>query len=488
MQPNTVDVKTITPEMLASLLLNILRPETEIIKQATTILKQYFKLPSSIGPLLKHMTSHTDGNVRLLASICLKKKLATHYSTFDPDTKNTIKTMLLTSYLQETIYKVKENIAYAISSLAAILVPNKEWPEIFEFIMAKCKSGVQSDIEHGALLLCALCEGLGNTIESYITPISELLTKLISVNHPPVQILAIKTINTITMENLTQAAFSKLSGLVSQMVKVAMEIQSNESLLQEVFDNLTELVDLPKFLNGQLSSLINSALTVAVNPNYNSDLRNVAIMFVQECSFSKAKILKKDKAVIMKILEASFTIAKEHQAGPEDDEETPADAILDLLEQYAFKIPNNLIYPLLMQGCEAYLKSNDPPSKKAALLILGNVSKGVEEPLKKNLEAVLNVVLQCISDPNQEVQEACIFTLCYFADNLTPDIMKYHSKILPPLLEAIKSKTEKVRSHVFYAIGTFSQDLQEKEIVVYLKSLLESLIVFLDSPKMYFYT
>ncbi len=207
-------------------------------------------------------------------------------------------------------------------------------------------------------------------------------------------------------------------------------------------------------------------------------------MFIQEIVQTKAKILKKDKALLLKVLEAAFTISRESEEGYEEDEDTPVDAALDLLEQYALKIPNTVIYPLLMQGCEAFLKSGDPASRRAALLIIGTVSKGVEDSIKNDLDSVLDVVLGCISDPNIAVQEACIIALCYFADNLSPEVIEKHSKILPHLLEAVNSKTEKVRTRVFYALETFCQELSEKEIIPYLKPLLESLITYLGSPNM----
>ena len=169
-----------------------------------------------------------------------------------------------------------------------------------------------------------------------------------------------------------------------------------------------------------LPILINPGLTIAGNKENKNGLRKVAMIFIQCAVSTKSKIIRKNNDMLVKILETAFTVSKEAAIDYEEDEETVPDAAIDLLEQYSAKIPNKIIYPILMQGCEAFLKSPEPLARRAALLILGSTSKGVEDSIKKNLESVLNVVLQFSADPSVEVQEACIITLCYFADNLMP--------------------------------------------------------------------
>lgn len=479
-----IDPKSITTEMLAALLLNIFRPETEIINQATAILKKYFELPECVTPLMKHMTSHPDLRVRLLACICVKKKIATHWAVQTPETKKGIKDALMLAYVSEQASKVRENISYAIGSLAALLVPNNEWPELFGLIMARCQSANVAEVEQGVGLLLAICESMGNGIESFLSSIVDVLQRLLAVPQPTIQKLVVKTINTITMANISAESFTKVAVLIPPMMTIVMNLQSDDSLLQEVFDNLSELVDYPKLLVPHLGLLISAGLALGSSAKHSCELRKMALMFVQTAVDTKAKIIKKDKPLLMKILETAFTIAKESEEGYEEDEETPVDAALDLLEQYALKIPNTLIYPLLMQGCETFLKSPEPASRRAALLIIGTVSKGVEDSIKNDMDSVVDVVLQCINDPNIAVQEACVIALCYFSDNLVPDIIDQHAKILPHLLDAVNSKTEKVRNRVFYALETFCEGLEEKEIIPYLKPFLQSLLGYLDNSPM----
>jgi hypothetical protein len=484
MQQTNINVNAITPEMLACLLLNICQPDTQIISQSTAILKKYFELPTSIIPLMKHLTTHQDLRVRLLSCICLKKRLIQHWETQDPTIQNEIKVALLLAYNNETAPKVKENIAYLIGLIFVLMAASNLWPELISLVQEKCNSEKMLEKEAGMMLMLAISEGLGNLIEKYLAPFVEIIKQQLIVPNPAVQIFAVKTINCITKSNITNEALNKIGPLIMTMVNVVLNLPDNEGILQEVFDNLTDLIDLPKFLNSQLNPLLTAACSVAGNKKMSLDLRKVAFTFIQSAVDTKAKMIKKSKDILVKILQMSFEVATESEEGYDDDEETSVDSALDMLEQYALKIPNTIIYPLIMSGCESYLKSNEASKRKAALLIIGTVSKGVEDYIKNNLESVLSVVLQCFSDPDQEVQEATVIALCYFADNLSPEIVEHHSKILPKLLEAVQSKSEKVRTRVFYAIQTFCENLSEKEIIPYMPPLLQSLVGYFDSPNM----
>eukprot|EP01022_Parablepharisma_sp_SALTPOND_P026337 TRINITY_DN628_c0_g1_i1.p1 TRINITY_DN628_c0_g1~~TRINITY_DN628_c0_g1_i1.p1 ORF type:complete len:1088 (+),score=135.90 TRINITY_DN628_c0_g1_i1:26182-29445(+) len=484
MQKVNIDPKTITPEMLAELLLNIFRTETEIINQSTAVLKKYFELPDCIKPLLVHATSHPDQRVRLLSCICLKKRLPQHWVAQPAALQHEIKSILLAHYVNEPVAKVKENFAYVISALATILIPNNEWPELFNFVSTNCQATDLQRKELGTLLLFAVSEALGNSMESYLGAIIGILTHLISMPHQSIQKLAIKTLNCLLSSNISSDSFGKLESLIPSMIKTVLELQDNEALLQEVFENLIELVDIPKILQSQLSFLINAALTIGKNKDNSVELRKIALCFIESAAQSKGKFLKKDRPTLLAVLQVGFEVASEDEEEYDKEEETPIDAALDMIEQFAIKVPNTTIFPLIIKGCEELLKSTDPLKRRAGLLVLGTVSKGVRDPMTENIEEILMTVLQCMSDPSSMVQEAGVLALCYFSENLSPEIVDYHSKILPVLLQAFSSKTEKTRNKLFYAIEMFCSNLNEQEIQPYLHPLLECLVSYLETPEL----
>jgi len=476
-----IDPSTITPEMLGTLLLNIFCPKTEVIKESTKILKKYFELHSCLGPLLSYATASTDDRIRLLACICLRKKLVNHWIVQDTSFKSTMKEVLLKAFVSETVPKVRENISYVIGVLAFLLIPNNEWPELFTIILSKCQNPDPNELQQGMLLLYAVCDCLDKDLEPLINSTVELLSKLI--NAKGCLILIVKTVNAMMKSGISEESLTKVATLLPELVKVAISSPNNDSLLHDIFDSLSDLVVTPKVLTPYLPMLIEVAISIAENKDDSKELRTVVLMFVDSVIDSKPKIVKEDKSILVRILNVGFEVAKEEKG--DDNEDSPASAAIDLIERCALKIANKIVYPMIIERCENFMKSTEPQARSAALIILGASSKGIETPLKKNLESIIDVILQYVKDPSMEVQEACLITLCYFADYISSSFVKYHSKVLPSLLSEIENKPDKLKARILIALEIFCKNLEKEEIVQYLKPLLQLLVLYLNNPITY---
>ena len=73
MDAATVNYDAITPEELTSILSQLFQPNTEVIKQATTFLKEYFKRLRALENLLILMSTSPDQNIRQVSCIYLRK-------------------------------------------------------------------------------------------------------------------------------------------------------------------------------------------------------------------------------------------------------------------------------------------------------------------------------------------------------------------------------------------------------------------------------
>jgi len=61
----------------------------------------------------------------------LRKLVTKLWGNLTPDQQNTTKKLLLERFAQEPVTIVKKSIADVIGSLGKIVIPNKEWPELF---------------------------------------------------------------------------------------------------------------------------------------------------------------------------------------------------------------------------------------------------------------------------------------------------------------------------------------------------------------------
>jgi len=64
---------SITTESLSQYLSCLFRPDTEVVKESTRVLKQYFKRVQALENLLILMASSPDQNVRQVSCVYLRK-------------------------------------------------------------------------------------------------------------------------------------------------------------------------------------------------------------------------------------------------------------------------------------------------------------------------------------------------------------------------------------------------------------------------------
>jgi hypothetical protein len=68
-----VNFDAITPEDLSRILAQLFQPNTDIIKQATALLKDYFKRLRALENLLILMSTSPEQNIRQVSCIYLRK-------------------------------------------------------------------------------------------------------------------------------------------------------------------------------------------------------------------------------------------------------------------------------------------------------------------------------------------------------------------------------------------------------------------------------
>ena len=107
-------LETLDSNGLAQILAQLQQPDTNIIKQATALLKQYFKTVKALENLLILMAGHADQVIRQLATVYLRKLIVKHWMLLNTDDQIKTKMLLLERFIAEPIPVVKKNIADVI--------------------------------------------------------------------------------------------------------------------------------------------------------------------------------------------------------------------------------------------------------------------------------------------------------------------------------------------------------------------------------------
>jgi vesicle coat complex subunit len=117
-------------------------------------------------------------------------------------------------------------------------------------------------------------------------------------------------------------------------------------------------------------------------------------------------------------------------------------------------------------------------------LVLGAISEGCAEKIKKNLQnPIMNVLIpKGLAHSAPEVRGAAINALCYFSEHLIPDIFEYHAVIIPNMVTHIADLSPKVVSKALIAIDVFFDGMDPDDIHQYLPLVIPKLVQVLVNP------
>jgi len=96
--------------------------------------------------------------VRQVSCVYLRKIIRKLWPNLNADQQNTTKNLLLQRFKEEPVTLVKKNIAEVIGSLGSILIPNKEWNDLFQFIFQATSSENLAEKELAMILLSVIIE------------------------------------------------------------------------------------------------------------------------------------------------------------------------------------------------------------------------------------------------------------------------------------------------------------------------------------------
>lgn len=116
-------------------------------------------------------------------------------------------------------------------------------------------------------------------------------------------------------------------------------------------------------------------------------------------------------------------------------------------------------------------------------MILAAITKGCQSKVRKALPDIMKQVMPLgLSHSSPKVRGAAIAALAYLSEHLIPEIIDYHSDIIPFLLGALDDVDKKVVEKALFAINIFCENM-EGLIEVYLDKVMPALAIILMNEK-----
>ena len=178
--------------------------------------------------LLILMASSEDQNIRQVSCVYLRKLAPKLWANLPAEDQTKTKALLLERFVAEPAPLVKKNIADVIGSLARLLIPNKEWNELFQFVFTHCQSESLPDKEQAMLLLSVMIEYfMPSDIHTYFVQLNPIIESYLKSDVPSLKRYAVVTVNNLTQTGHGIKVLKKYPDLIPLVLR-ALDIQQED--------------------------------------------------------------------------------------------------------------------------------------------------------------------------------------------------------------------------------------------------------------------
>lgn len=463
--------------------------------------------PNSLAlKLAQLLSSSPHVEARAMSTILLRKQLTRDDSYIWPSltasTQSAIKSILLSCIQNENSKSIIKKLCDTISELASNILPENNWPEILPF-MFQCVTSDSVKLQESAFLIFSqLAQYIGDTLIPYIKDLHGVFLQVLN-NSPSsdVKIAALSAVINFIQCLSSPSDRDRFQDLLPAMMRTLTEALNcgQEATAQEALELLIELAGTePRFLRRQLVDVVGSMLQIAEADRLEEGTRHLAIEFVITLAEARERapgmmrklpqFISRLFAILMKMLLDVEDDPAWYSAEPDDEDagETSNYSVgQECLDRLSIALGGNTIVPVASEQLPVYLAAPEWQKHHAALIALAQIAEGCAKVMIKNLEQVVNMVLNSFQDPHPRVRWAAINAIGQLSTDLGPDLqVQYHQRLLPALASAMDDfQNPRVQAHAASAVLNFSENCTPEILTPYLDGIVSKLLILLQNGK-----
>ncbi|XP_043691387.1 importin-5 [Telopea speciosissima] len=463
--------------------------------------------PDALSLKLAHLLqSSPHVELRAMSAILLRKQLTRDDSyiwpRLSPSTQSALKTHLLACVQQEVAKTISKKLCDTVSELASGILPDGGWPELLPF-MFQCVTSDNPRLQESALLMFAqLSQYIGETLIPHLNTLHTVFFQcLASSSNSDVRIASLGAAINFIQCLSSPSDRDRFQDLLPAMIQTLTEALNcgQEATAQEALELLIELAGTePKFLRRQLVEVVGSMLQIAEAESLEEGTRHLAIEFVITLAEARERapgmmrklpqFISRLFAILMKMLLDIEDDPAWHTADTEDEDagETSNYSVgQECLDRLSISLGGNTIVPVASELLPQFLAAPEWQKHHAALIALAQIAEGCSKVMIKNLEQVLNMVLNSFQDPHPRVRWAAINAIGQLSTDLGPELQtQYHQRVLPALAASMDDfQNPRVQAHAASAVLNFSENCTPDILTPYLDGIVSKLLVLLQNGK-----
>ncbi|KAG9024053.1 hypothetical protein FS837_005526, partial [Tulasnella sp. UAMH 9824] len=472
---------------LHTLLAQTVASDTALIKNATaTLNQQYYKDPACIPALFEIIATSPDQNIRQLAAVELRKRIAQGdgklWRALDASIRQQVKTKIFETILAEQVAIVRHSTSRVIAAIASWDLASNAWPELMPFLQQATSSPTAAHREVGIYIMYSVLETVIEGIKQQISSLFTIFTELIK--DPESALVRITTVQALGVlaqyiEPEEKQYIKAFQNLVPQILAVVNEncAADNEAPARDGFDVIETLLILETpLLSKSIPALVEFCLTTGANKDISDEIRHMALNALNwTIKYKKSKIqsLNMGKA----ILEMLLPIGSE--ADPEDnDEDSPSRLAFRAVDALATVLPPQQVFPPLHQLVTQYMQSPDPGLRKAAMMAFGVTVEGCSEYIRPHMKSLWPLIDSGLTDPEAVVRKAACIAFACICEWLEEECAERHAILLPAILRL--TDDEGTQQAACTALDAYLEIL-DVEIHQYLPTIMNQLTKLLST-------
>ena len=529
-------------QSMEQILLGLLEPSSETIRQAEGLLKPLLKKASVVGVLvavLSHGPQQADPGkraaVRQIAAVVLRKKIVKLWGKLKKGAQAEVKAKILERLAAEEERAVRKSIAALASNLAKILVPTGKWPELLNFI-STCAGDAQNPAnrELAYILLLQLSETVASHLSNRLGELATLFRSALGDSDRTVAVAALRAccafIATLSTDD-EALLFRDLVPSMTAVARVAAQAK-DDAVLTSFLDCFTELAQTPvPVLHPHLVDVTQLLLDIMRAPDEALDrsTRDGAASTLSSLAEWKPKLLGKAN-LIPAIVETCIGImardeTTKHPAGSifmsqplqrlreeeraiqkqiqqqklgghfapaanddddDDDEDFEGPSAQEMsqttLDQVALHVPLKWsLEPTLTLASRCLQPSEPQATRRAGAATIGVVAEGFQDALReKHLGDVLRLLEQAAQQSDAATRECLCFAYGQLAEHCQPEIVAYAPAVLPVVFEFLKDDRAAVVGTACYVLEMFCESMDNEQIMPLFESIMERLLYLLQ--------
>ncbi|KAK4497104.1 hypothetical protein PRZ48_011554 [Zasmidium cellare] len=419
--------------------------------------------------------------------------------------KTQIRGKLLECYAREPSKSVRNKIADAVAEIARqytdeqILNPDGSrdtWPELLNALYQASQSP-DASLRESAFRIFETTPGIiEKQHEDVITTVFQKGLKDEDVN---VRIATMTAFSSF-FQSLNKKAQPKYYALIPEILGIMVPLKdAHESdLLTKALMAVIELAEVAsKAFKGVFGPLVQICIQMISDKELDDQARQNALELMATFADYNPKLCKSDKNYINDMVTQCLAMMTDVGQDDEDAEEWCAQEDIDFdesdsnhvageqtMDRLANKIGGKDLLPPTFTWLPRMLQASHWREQHAALMCISAISEGCADIMEGELEQVLQLLMPTLNEPHPRVRWAACNALGQMSTDFKGTMQtKFHSLVLPALIDTLGAAEPRVQSHAAAALVNFCEEAEKEVLEPYLDKLLTNLMQLLSSPK-----